>query len=119
MRQRLYRLYVRTIQGSVALRQWAYVQALQRRKARLHGADLSYLYLVGINLRDANLQEADLRACDLRGADLTGANLLNANLRGANLAGAKVDLLQLRMADTLQGAILPDGTRYRDHQAAR
>jgi uncharacterized protein YjbI with pentapeptide repeats len=138
MRTILYRLYLQALKLSVQLRQWAFAAYLTKRKGQLAEADLSFLYLAGIQLRGANLsrakliradlhdarltgadlQEADLRYADLRGADLRDANLLEANLRGANLQGARVDAIQLRLAGSLDGTILPDGSRYQDEYAA-
>ena len=103
--------------------------------ADLHEADLSHTDLRGANLvavltlanlRGANLRGANLRGAFLHGANLTGANLtganlieaylLNADLSGADLSGAdlseaKVAPEQLEQAFSLEGAIMPDGTK--------
>jgi uncharacterized protein YjbI with pentapeptide repeats len=83
-------------------------------KARLERADLR-----GANLRGAQLYDADLRRADLRGADLRTATLLVATMAGANLAGAQVTDAQLAAAFSLEGAILPDETRYTPETEAR
>jgi uncharacterized protein YjbI with pentapeptide repeats len=70
--------------------------------AHLPNADLS-----GALLQSAFLMEADLRGADLRKADLTGARIGNANLYGARLYD-----WQFITAETLSGAIMPDGSRY-------
>ena len=49
---------------------------------------------------------------DLRGANLQEANLQEANLEGANLQGAEVTAEQLPGTRSLQGAIMPDGTKH-------
>ncbi|MBN1400384.1 MAG: pentapeptide repeat-containing protein [Anaerolineae bacterium] len=139
MRKLFYRLYLQLIKLSVGLRQRAFAAYLSGRKSQLVEADLSYLYLAGIDLRGANLyrakliradlhgarlnganlQEADLRYADLRGADLREANLLEADLHGANLQGAQIDALQLGLAGSLERTILPTGARYQDQYADR
>jgi uncharacterized protein YjbI with pentapeptide repeats len=138
MRKLFYRVYLQVIKLSVGLRQRAFAAYLSGRKSRLAEADLSYLYLAGMDLRSANLyraklvradlhsarlnganlQEADLRYADLRNADLREANLLEADLQGANLQGAQVDGLQLGLAGSLDSTILPTGARYQDQYAA-
>lgn len=100
--------------------------------AYLYGADLVGAALHAANLNGADLRESNLSRADLSGADLAGANLLNANLGNAWLAGANLreaDLTgadlsfaqlngaqvtpdQLSKAASLQGAVLPDGTRH-------
>lgn len=105
----------------------------------LSNADLSQADLVAINLRDAdlrnvsfvnanlqfaqmhasNLSNADLSQTNLNGADLSLTNLSNddlssANLKGTNLSQAKgLTMEQLHRAKSLQGTILPDGSRHR------
>lgn len=48
-------------------------------------ADLSYMDLVGVDLRSENLGGMILKGADLRGADLTDAILVETDLKGANL----------------------------------
>jgi len=91
-------------------------------KANFEGADLSESVLTmaklggaelcGANLRGAVLREANLRGANLRGADLRGANLRSASLYWAYLGEAKVTDEQLAQAKSLEGATLPDGTKY-------
>jgi uncharacterized protein YjbI with pentapeptide repeats/membrane protein implicated in regulation of membrane protease activity len=90
--------------------------------ANLSGADLTWANLSGANLSGAvlseavldrtNLSGADLSGANLSGANLSGANLSGANLTGVNLIGAKVTWIQLAQAKSLEGATLPDGTKY-------
>ena len=49
---------------------------------------------------------------NLSGADLSGVNLSGADFREANLYGAKVTEEQLKLARSLKGATMPDGTIY-------
>ena len=91
-------------------------------EAILSGANLS-----GTNLSGTNLSEADLMRANLRGADLIGANLNEADLSGAFLIGAllsRADLSganlsravvtpeQVTPATSLQGTIMPDGSKH-------
>ena len=59
-----------------------------------------------------HLPGAYLREADLQGAKLRRATLFLINLEGANLQGAQITAEQLAQAGSLQGAILPDGTRH-------
>jgi len=77
----------------------------------MYGADLRGADLGEANLGGTNLQEAFLYGADLRGANLSGANLLDTTLVDANLCMAKVTNEQLARAMSLQGAIMPDGTK--------
>jgi hypothetical protein len=82
----------------------------------LRGADLTGVTLIGVILIGTNLSDADLRGADLRGADLSDAELRGADLRGADLRFANLSdakgwtNYQLTQAESLVGAILPDGT---------
>jgi uncharacterized protein YjbI with pentapeptide repeats len=91
------------------------------RKANLSGADLSwaspteanvYANLSGADLSGADLSGADLSGADLSKANLSGADLSKANLSGADLSKAKVTEEQLKEVKSLQGAILPDGSKH-------
>jgi uncharacterized protein YjbI with pentapeptide repeats len=77
------------------------------READLSGAELLRAYLSRADLRGADLSMAELFEADLRGANLEGADLC-----GACLEGAAVSEAQLAQAKTLEGATLPDGTKY-------
>jgi Pentapeptide repeats (8 copies) len=76
-------------------------------KANLTGADLYNVFLEGAQLRAADLEQADLSD-----ADLTGADLRDADLSWADLQGAHVTKQQLARAKSLQGAIMPDGSKH-------
>ncbi len=83
----------------------------------LQGADLSRSTLVNADLRRADLHHAALDQADLSGADLSDADLREATFENAllgrvNLRGAKVRDEQLSIAETLNGATMPDGQRY-------
>lgn len=61
----------------------------------------------------ANLQDSFLVNADLKNANLRRANLNRAYLQGANLTGAKdLEDKQLVQTKSLQGANMPDGSRY-------
>jgi uncharacterized protein YjbI with pentapeptide repeats len=84
--------------------------------ADLQGTDLCDVDFVGAYLHNANLRAADLslanlQEADLRGADLTDADLTGADLRRADLTDARVEMNQLHVADSIEGATLPDGQR--------
>jgi uncharacterized protein YjbI with pentapeptide repeats len=101
-------------------------------RANLSRADLSEAILIeailsGTNLSGTNLSEADLMRANLRGADLIGANLTEADLSGAFLIGAilsRADLSganlsravvtpeQVTPTTSLQGTIMPDGSKH-------
>jgi uncharacterized protein YjbI with pentapeptide repeats len=87
------------------------------QKANLQGAHLGSARLEGAELESANLKDADLGSARLEGAELqranlTGANLEGANLQDANCEGAIVSNNQLETAQSLKGAIMPDGTKH-------
>lgn len=68
-------------------------------RAILWRADLSEAILWGANLSQANLSQADLRGADLRGANLKDANNIT------------IEELE-KKAKTLQGAIMPNGSKH-------
>ena len=106
------------------------LSALGELDSKRKGALLKFLYEaqlinygdVIINLNGANLSDADLSGADLSRADLSGANLSGAELDGsdlfgtdlsaANLQGATVTNEQLAKAESLQGTIMPDGSKH-------
>jgi uncharacterized protein YjbI with pentapeptide repeats len=103
----------------------AHLQATDLSGAHLEDANLSGAILAGASLSGAYLRDADLGGADLRGADLTdadgrfesgarmnGADLSGADLSGADLTNAEVTRDQLQRAASLEGATLPDGSRY-------
>ena len=76
------------------------LKKIERAKNDLHGADLSYAKLMGVNLSNANLKEADLSDTYLIRANLVGANLMDADmtrsiLSEADLSGANLDGAEL------------------------
>jgi len=101
-------------------------------RADLNGANLNGANLSGSNLKWADLSLANLSAADLsraysyetnfwaanlRGANLRDANLITssieeANLDGADLKGARVSEEQLKRVKSLEGAIMPDGSKH-------
>jgi uncharacterized protein YjbI with pentapeptide repeats len=73
--------------------------------------------LEGADLSDANLADVDLSNAEelwKPGTDMRerGAGLAHADLSGANLKGANVTDEQLAECASLEGAIMPDGTKY-------
>jgi uncharacterized protein YjbI with pentapeptide repeats len=116
----LYRIRLFFFNIDIARRRRRFQRYIDKRKDHMAGADLSYLDLSRLNLRDADMREANLRRSDLshsnlRGANLEGANLARtvlyeADLRGARLVGAEVTLMQLSQTKSLKGATMPDGT---------
>jgi hypothetical protein len=95
----------------------AYLSGAHLRGAYLRGAHLSGAYLRGAHLHGAHLSSAHLSYADLRDAHLSGAHLSSAHLRGADLSYAdlsyaKVTQTQLNEAKSLQGTIMPDGSKH-------
>jgi hypothetical protein len=82
------------------------------REANLWEANLSEANLSRARLNDANLSEAKLRGAKLMRTNLYGANIKGADLRGVNLTEARVKDEQLAQAFSLEGATMPDGTKY-------
>ncbi|GHO79455.1 hypothetical protein KSD_72260 [Ktedonobacter sp. SOSP1-85] len=98
------------------------------RLAQMNAADLSGANLMGTNLSSARLMKTNLSSADLNGAnlqfaqmgaaDLGGADLGKINQNYAHLSGANlshvtgVTTAQLRRAKSLQGTIMPDGSRH-------
>ena len=82
--------------------------------AILEGADLGGADLSRANLSRANLWRADLSRANLWRADLYGADLSEANLEGAILKDAYCITSEVleKVAKSLKGAIMPDGTKH-------
>jgi uncharacterized protein YjbI with pentapeptide repeats len=103
--------------------------------AHIDSATLTNANLTGATLTDATLTNANLSKADLRGANLNGAllcfiklsndkmhmmhityiaiaNLSGSNLRDADLNKAWVTQEQLKEVESLQGAIMPDGSKH-------
>jgi hypothetical protein len=80
----------------------------------LRNTDLDRAELIDAKLTDAKLIDATLTKADLRGAELSGTDLSGADLSGADLRGAKCwDKKQLREAESLQGATMPDSQKLK------
>ena len=105
----------------------AHLEGTDLSGAHLGGADLTgaYLqdaklggaYLYGTNLGGANLSGADLSDAEGRfesGARMVRTRLEGADLGGADLTNARVTEEQLREAESLKGATMPDGQKYED-----
>jgi hypothetical protein len=75
--------------------------------ADFSGADLSNFGLEGVNLNGVNLSSANLNH-----AYLGGASLHYADLSGADLGNAKITNEQLETVKSLNGAIMPDGSKH-------
>jgi uncharacterized protein YjbI with pentapeptide repeats len=87
--------------------QKAFILNADLLNADLRNADLTSAVLSNTDLEQAKLQEANLT-----NANLLGANFLDANMKNAILTGAEVNLGQLASAQSLHGAIMPDGTKH-------
>jgi uncharacterized protein YjbI with pentapeptide repeats len=81
-------------------------------RALLSDASLSEVPLRGAFLAKATLYGANLKAAILGKTILNGANLIGADLSEANLSGATVTEEQLRTCQSLEGAIMPDGSKH-------
>ena len=97
--------------------QEADLKQLNLQYANLLNANLEGAWLIGSNLKHANLEDANLEGswlgnAILQHANLSGAKLSGAGFNGTNLKGATVSLYQLKEVASLQGAIMPDGTRF-------
>jgi uncharacterized protein YjbI with pentapeptide repeats len=95
---------------------WANLHKANLTRSDIGGADLrwanlSEAALIGANLSKSVLTEANLREADLRWANLSHAQLQGADLTGVNLSGASVTQEQLTEASSIDGAIMPDGTK--------
>jgi len=112
------------------------------QNVNLENTDLTGTYFTQANMTCANLRRANLTDAILARTRLSGANLSEANLSGAtldgaaldnevrvytmrdgkmtptkygqttNLKGAQVTQEQLHQASTLEGAIMPDGSKH-------
>jgi uncharacterized protein YjbI with pentapeptide repeats len=93
-------------------------------RADLRWTKLEDAYLVRAQLTEADLTGTHLERANLNAAHLEGANLLEAHLKEASLYFARLTgasfltVDQLEAASTLQGCLLPDGTRlpYREER---
>jgi hypothetical protein len=74
--------------------------------------DLPIIGLWGADLSGADLSGADLSGANLSEANLQRADLSEADLREANLSKAKATEKQLDNALSLEGAIMPNGSRH-------
>jgi uncharacterized protein YjbI with pentapeptide repeats len=79
------------------------------RRVNLNRAILRGTVLMGADLRGAILHKADLSGALLNGASLSGADLSRADMRGAT-GGTREQLEHL--AYSLEGAIMPDGSKH-------
>jgi uncharacterized protein YjbI with pentapeptide repeats len=82
--------------------------------AQLDGALLGGADLFHADLRRATLTNAKLLQAHLKEADLSDADLSGANLSGADLSNAKVTKEQLKETESLEGATMPNGQKYKD-----
>ncbi len=86
----------------------------------LYDGSLRNAYLWRANLANADLGRANLENAHLRDANLECAYLLGANLKDVDLLGANLTGIvgytseQLLNAKTLEGATMPDGTKYEE-----
>jgi uncharacterized protein YjbI with pentapeptide repeats len=80
--------------------------------ANLSNTNLQGAHMFDTNLNSANLTKANLRNAHLVEADLSNTNLDKADLSGANLAQAAISPERLVHSKSLQGATMPNGTKY-------
>jgi uncharacterized protein YjbI with pentapeptide repeats len=105
----------------------AHLEGTDLSGAHLGGADLKGAYLQDAKLSGAYLYDTDLRGADLSEADLSDAEgrfesgarmvrtrLDGAHLDGADLTNARVTEEQLREAESLRDATMPNGQAYED-----
>lgn len=76
------------------------------------GTNLTAATLENVNLTGVNMTNAILARTNLSWDDLSKVNLTGANLAGANLTGAILTPAQLRQVASLQGAIMPNGSKH-------
>jgi Pentapeptide repeats (8 copies) len=88
------------------------VKRYQAGRRDFRRADMFGVVLRGADLTGVDLSGSDLSGADLRGADLRGAVLKEIRLVGACLEEAKVTEAQLGEAESVKGAIMPDGSRH-------
>ncbi len=104
-----------TLQGLDGERKGMIIQFVQR--SQLINKERPIVDLDGADLSEADMSNMDLSGTDLAGSLLNNANLTNAKLTGAdmrdtNLTDARVTEEQLGEAQSLQGAIMPDGSKH-------
>jgi uncharacterized protein YjbI with pentapeptide repeats len=105
----------------------AHLEGTDLSGAHLGEADLTGAYLMDAKLSGAYLYDTDLGGADLSGADLSdaegrfesGARMIRTRLDGADLSGAdltkaRVTEEQLREAESLESATMPNGQKYED-----
>ncbi len=94
----------------------AILVAADLRGADFRGADLRKAVLSRAYLREANFGRANLSGAILSRADLSEVNFGEANLSGAILSppilSAKDTEERLKVAKSLKGAMMPDGTKH-------
>jgi glutathione S-transferase len=76
----------------------SFVEAVEKHKFNLDGANLTHANLTNANLTNANLTRANLIGAILTDAILDGANLDCANLIGAILTDANLTRADIRFA---------------------
>lgn len=91
------------------------------RQAYLNQADMTQAFVNQADLGEASLSEASLTEADLSGTNLSGTNLRGADLGEADLSGADLsgatgitnEELDQQVV-FLEGAIMPNGQKYKD-----
>ena len=76
------------------------------------------MILAGASLHSSNLQEANLEQANLSESQLGNADLRRANLLGAKLFDVTDYTDSIFEPPKLEGAIMPDGTIYREEKEA-
>jgi uncharacterized protein YjbI with pentapeptide repeats len=76
----------------------------------LYQSNFSYSILDGSSFKDSNCSYADFTHTSLQGTDWINTDITQAIFNYTNLLGAKITSQQLATVQSLQGAILPNGS---------
>ena len=76
----------------------------------LYQSNFSYSILDGSSFKESNCSYADFTHTSLQGTDWTNTDITQAIFNYTNLLGAKITSQQLATVQSLQGAILPNGS---------
>ena len=88
-------------------------------QATLSGGELAGADPESAILSSAHLEKANLSGANLRDADLSGAYLHDTDLRGADITNARITEEQLRRAESLEGATMPNGQNLEEWLRSR
>ncbi len=88
--------------------------------AKIQSVSFNHTNAPNLDLQGADFSHSDFYLANLQNTKFQRSNfnkaiLLKADLRGANFTGAKVTLQQLKRAESICGAVLPDGKKFQCH----